>query len=178
MSLAKALIANQAWSAPQVAADYNPSFIVPPTGGVFITSQLLGMIHRDVLGYADANIDLSTSAHINTLTAGLSSMGATAVRLANGSSGASTDLENREGGPSCTAKRGVTAPPPHLSTQDTLDNYVSEVSRQIGATIGYTVNCGTNPPSCNAGGDPALNGAPISLHMRMFKNTTRSNTGR
>ena len=169
MSLAKALISNQAWSASQVAADYNPSFIVPPTGGVFITSQPMGLIHRDVLGFADANIDLSTVAHINALTAGLSAMGATAVRVANGSSGASADLENWEGGPSCTTKRGVTAPPPNLSTQDTLDNYVNQVSRPIGATVGYTVNYGTNPPDCNAGGDPALNGANLVSYANVQK---------
>jgi hypothetical protein len=161
MTLAKVSISNQAWSASQVAADYNPSFIVPPTGGVYITSQPLGLIHRDVLGYADANADLSTAPLVSALTSGLSSMGVTAVRYANGSSGASADLENWEGGPSCTAKRGSTAPSPNLSTQNTLDNYVSQVSRPLGASLGYTVNYGTNPPSCSAGGDPAANGANL-----------------
>src|SRR5271156_4479817 len=101
MSLAKALISNQAWSAAQVAADYNPSFIIPPTGGVYVTSQFLGTIHRDVLGYADANSDLSTAPVVNALTSGLSLMGATSLRYANGSSGASGDQENWEGGLSC-----------------------------------------------------------------------------
>ena len=169
MSLAKALISNQAWSASQVAADYNPPLIVPTTGGVFITSGALGTIHRDVLGYADANIDLSTAPHVNALRSGLSSMGATAVRLANGQSGAGADLENWEGGPSCTGKRGVTAPPSNLSTEDTLDNYVSLVSQPLGATIGYTVNYGTNPPSCNAGGDPSSNGANLVAYANVQK---------
>jgi len=57
MSLAKAAISNQAWATEQVAADYNPSFIVPPSGGVYITSQPLGTIHRDVLGYGGRNAD-------------------------------------------------------------------------------------------------------------------------
>jgi hypothetical protein len=169
MSLAKVSISNQAWSAPQVAADYNPSFIVPPAGGVYITSQPLGLIHRDVLGYADANADLSTAPLVSALTTGLSTMGATAVRIANGSSGASADLENWEGGPSCTAKRGSTASPPNLSTQNTLDNYVTKVSQPLGLSLGYTVNYGTNPPSCNAGGDPASNGANLVAYANVHR---------
>jgi hypothetical protein len=169
MSLAKASLSNQAWGTEQVASDYNPSFIVPPSGGVYITSQPLGTIHRDVLGYADANADLSTVPLVNALTTGLSLMGATSVRLANGSSGASADLEDWEGGPSCTLKRGSSIPPPNGSTQDTLDNYVSKVSRPLGTSIGYTVNYGTNPPSCNAGGDPSLNGANLVTSANIQK---------
>lgn len=169
MTLAKASISNQAWSTEQVAADYNPSFVSPPNGGVYVTNQRLGAIHRDVLGYADANADLSTAPLVSALTTGLSSMGATAIRYANGSSGASADLENWAGGPSCTATRGSTAPPPNLSTQDTLDNFVSKVSRPLGASLGYTVNYGTNPPSCNAGGDPASNGANLVAYANVQK---------
>jgi hypothetical protein len=117
MTLAKVLISNQAWSTNQAAADYTPSLIVPPSGSVYITSQALGVVHRDVLGYADANADLSTAPLVNALTSGLSSMGATAVRLANGSGGASADQESWEGGPSCTTKRGSSLPPPNSSTQ-------------------------------------------------------------
>ena len=169
MSLAKAAISNQAWATEQVAADYNPSFIVPPSGGVYITSQPLGTIHRDVLGYADANADLSTAPLVNALTAGLSLMGATSVRLANGSSGFSADLENWEGGPSCTLKRGSSTAPPNVSTQNTLDSYVSKVSRPLGLSLGYTVNYGTNPPSCDVGGDPSLNGANLVASANIQK---------
>jgi hypothetical protein len=159
MSLAKVSIANQAWSAAQVAADYHPSFTVPPAGGVYVTSQQLGTIHRDVLGYADENADLSTAPLVSALATGLSAMGAKAVRYANGSSGASADLGNWNGGPSCTATRGVTSPAPNGPTQNTLDNYYSKISRPLGLSLGYTVNYGTNPPVCNAGGGPSSNGA-------------------
>jgi hypothetical protein len=50
MTLAKSSISNQAWSTNQVASDYSPSFIVPLSDGVYITSQMLGLVHRDVLG--------------------------------------------------------------------------------------------------------------------------------
>jgi len=161
MTLAKALIANQAWSATQVAADYNPTFILPPSGGAYVTNQLLGTIHRDVLGYVDGNSDLSSAPKISALKTGLSSMGTKAVRTANGSAGGSADLEDWRGGASCTATPGVTAPPPNLSTMDTMDNYIPEVSIPLGSDSGFTVNYGTNPPSCNAGGDPVANGSDL-----------------
>ena len=167
MSLAKALISNQAWSASQVAADYNPSFIVPPTGGVSITAQTLGLIHSDVLGYTDANSDLSTAPQVSALISGLSTMGATSIRYANGSSGASADMENWQGGPSCTNKRGSTASPPNSSTQDTLDNFVVKVAQPLGAHLGYTANYGTNPPNCTAGGDPTSNGASLVAYANV-----------
>jgi len=167
MSLAKALISNQAWSASQVAADYNPSFIVPPTGGVSITAQTLGLIHSDVLGYTDANSDLSAAPLVSALTSGLSTMGVTSIRYANGSSGASADMENWEGGPSCTNKRGSTASPPNSSTQDTLDNFVGKVAQPLGAHLGYTANYGTNPPNCTAGGDPTANGANLVAYANV-----------
>ena len=75
MSLAKVSLSNQAWSAAQAAADYHPSFLVPPAGGVYITSQPLGVIHRDVLGYADTNADLSSAPLVSALTTGLASDG-------------------------------------------------------------------------------------------------------
>ena len=161
MTLAKALIANEAWSAAQVKDDYRAVVLLPPSGGAYVTNQLLGVIHRDVLGYADANADLSTAPLVNALTTGLSTLGATAVRIANGSSGASADQEDWKGGPSCTATIGSTIPAPNLSTHDTLDNYVQEVSLPLGTSIGFTVNYGSNPPSCNAGGDPVANGADL-----------------
>jgi Concanavalin A-like lectin/glucanases superfamily len=161
MSLAKVSLSNQAWSAAQATADYHPSFAVPPAGGVYVTSQPLGVIHRDVLGYADTDADLSTAPLVSALTTGLATMGAKAVRYANGSSGSSADLDNWNGGPSCTATRGSTSPAPNVHTQNTLDNYYSKISRPLGITLGYTVNYGTNPPVCNAGGGPSSNGANL-----------------
>jgi hypothetical protein len=161
MTLAKALVANQAWSAAQIKTDYKPSLILPPLGGAYITNQPLGMVHRDVLGYADFNADLSTAALVSALTTGLASMGVTAVRFANGSGGASADQEDWNGGPSCTTVPGETSPAPNLSTRDTLDNYVLKVAKPLSVDIGFTVNYGSNPPSCGAGGDPVSNGADL-----------------
>lgn len=160
-TLAKALIANQAWSAAQVRADHKPPITLPPTGGVYVTSQRLGVVHRDVLGYADFNADLSSAPLVGALATGLSSMGVTAVRYANGSGGSSADQENWQGGPSCTTTLGSTSPAPNLSTQDTLDNYVKKIAKPVGVDIGYTVNYGSNPPICDAGGDAVSNGADL-----------------
>ncbi len=161
MSLAKVSVSNQAWSAAQVAGDYHPSLVEPPAGGVYVTSQPLGLIHRDVLGYADANADLSTAPLVSALTSGLSAMGAKAVRYANGSSGASADLGSWNGGLSCTGTRGETSTPPNVPTQNTIDNYYTKVSHPLGLSLGYTVNYGSNPPSCNAGGGASLNGVNL-----------------
>ena len=49
----------------------------------------------------------------------------------------------------------------NVHTQNTLDNYYNKVSRPLGITLGYTVNYGTNPPACNAGGGPSSNGANL-----------------
>jgi hypothetical protein len=169
-TLAKALVSNQAWSVTQVKADYEPAITVPPAGGLYVTKRPLGVVHRDVLGYADFNADLSTAPLVNALTAGLSTMGVTAVRMANGSGGAWADQEDwRGGGLSCTTTLGVTSPAPNLSTLDTLDNYVQKVSKPLGTDIGFTVNYGSNPPSCDAGGDPLGNGADLVEYANVEK---------
>jgi hypothetical protein len=169
MTLAKVSIANQAWSAAQIAADYKPSFILPPRGGVYITTELLGLIHRDVLGFADYNADLSSGSLVSALTSGLSSIGVTALRYANGYGGISADLENWRGGALCTATRGSTTPATNVSTQNNLDNFVPKVSRPLGTSLGFTVNYGTNPPDCNSGGDPVLNGADLVAYANIQK---------
>jgi len=169
MTLAKALIANQAWTAAQVASDHRAVVVEPPSGGVYVTDDALGVIHRDVLGYADFNADLSTAPLVSALTTGLGSMGVTAVRLANGAGGALADQENWQGGPSCTLTAGSTTPPINLSTEDTLDNYVQRISQPLATDLGYTVNYGSNPPSCNAGGDPILNGANLVEYANVQK---------
>jgi len=169
MTLAKVLLANRAWSAAQVAADYKPAFILPPMGGVFVTKQPLGLIHRDVLGYADCNEDLSSGSSVRALTSGLSSSGVAAIRYANGQGGIGADLEDWRGGGSCTAHRGVTAPSANASTQNNLDNFVPKVSHPLQASLGFTVNYGTNPPDCNSGGDPVLNGADLVAYANVQK---------
>jgi hypothetical protein len=169
MTLAKVSVANRAWSAAQVAADYKPVFVVPPKGGLLVTRQLLGEIHRDVLGYADAGEDLSSSSVVHALMTGLSSIGVTAIRYANGSAGISADWESWKGGASCTKTKGSKAPAENGSTANNLDRFVSEVSRPLGASLGFTVNYGTNPPECNSGGDPNANGADLVAYANLQK---------
>ena len=161
MALAKALVSNQAWSAVQVSHDFSPAFMVPPTGGVFVTNQQLGAIHRDVLGYADNNSDLSFPGLVSALTAGLRSAGVTALRYGNGFGGIEADLEDWRGGNPCTSKPGVTAKAQNVTTANKLDTYIPQVAQRLGLHVGFTVNYGTNPPSCNAGGDPRTNGANL-----------------
>jgi Concanavalin A-like lectin/glucanases superfamily len=169
MTLAKVSVANRAWSATQVATDYKPVFVVPPKGGLLVTRQLLGEIHRDVLGYADANEDLSSSSAVHALTTGLSSIGVTAIRYANGSAGISADLESWKGGTACTKTKGSKVPAENASTANNLDRFVSEVSRPLGASLGFTVNYGTNPPECESGGDPNSNGSDLVAYANLEK---------
>jgi hypothetical protein len=162
-------VANRSWSATQVAADFKPSLPTPPKGGLLVTSQPLGQIHRDVLGYADCNEDLSSPSAVRALTTGLASAGVTAIRYANGSAGISADLENWKGGASCAKTRSTTSPAESTSTQNTLDRFVEQVSRPLHATLGFTVNYGTNPPVCDAGGDPMANGADLVFYANLQK---------
>jgi hypothetical protein len=169
MTLAKVSVANRAWSANQVAADYKPVFVVPPKGGLLVTEQALGEIHRDVLGYADCNEDLSSSSAVHALTSGLSSIGVTAIRYANGSAGISADMESWKGGSACTKTKGTQSPAENGSTANNLDRFVAEVSRPLGTSLGFTVNYGTNPPECDSGGDPISNGADLVTYANLQK---------
>jgi hypothetical protein len=161
MTLAKALVANQAWSGTQVATDYAPILPAPPPGGVYVTTQQLGEIHRDVLGYVDNNEDISNPSVVSSLDSGLSSAGISSIRYASGYAGIAADLANWQGGPSCGTTSGTTVAAVNVSTQNNLDNFEARVAKPIGATLGYTVNYGTNPPDCYAGGDPVVNGASL-----------------
>jgi Concanavalin A-like lectin/glucanases superfamily len=169
MTLAKVSVANRAWNAVQVAADYKPAFLLPAKGGVHVTEEHLGAIHRDVLGYADCNEDLTAGASVGALTSGLASIGVTAIRYANGSAGITADLEDWNGGLSCTRTRGVTGPADNASTQNGLDDFVAKVARPLRASLGFTVNYGTNPPACDSGGDPAVNGARLVAYANVRK---------
>jgi hypothetical protein len=169
MTLAKVAVANRAWSPAHVAADQKPEIVDPPMGGVVITSQLLGQIHRDVLGYADCNEDLSSPAALKALISGLSSAGVTAIRYANGSAGISADLEDWKGGAACARTRGVNKPAENNATANSLDQFVVQVSQPLHASLGFTVNYGTNPPACNAGGDPYANGADLVAYANLQK---------
>jgi len=163
MTLAKALVANQAWSVAQVAQDYAPLPISPPAGGVYVSAQQLGTVHRDVLGYADNNQDISSPALVSSLTAGLAAAGVTSVRYAGGFGGISADLANWRGGAlQCNPASGAgTTAAQNLNTQNNLASYFASVAQPLGLDMGYMVNYGTNAPLCNAGGDPVVNGANL-----------------
>jgi hypothetical protein len=169
MTLAKVSVANRAWNAAQVGADYEPVFVAPPKGGLFVTKQQLGQIHRDVLGYADANEDLSSGPVVHALTTGLSSIGVTAIRYANGSAGISADLEGWKDGTMCAKAKGSQGAAQNGPTANNLDRFVSEVAQPLGASLGFTVNYGTNPPKCDSGGDPNTNGADLVAYANLQK---------
>ena len=169
MTLAKLSVSNQAWTAAQVCADFVPALPVVPSGGVHVSSQTMGVIHRDVLGYADNNANLSGASLIAPLVRGLKAAGVTAVRYAGGSGGMTADLGNWQSGAFCTTTNGTTADPQNTATNNNLDSYLSQVAQPLGLHIGYTVNYGTNPPLCNSGGDPAINGANLVDYANNFK---------
>jgi hypothetical protein len=163
MTLAKALVANQGWSAAQVAQDYTPLLITPPTGGVYVSTQQLGTVHRDVLGFADNNQDISRLSLVSSLKTGLATAGVTAVRYAGGFGGIAADLADwQDGSLQCNPVAGAgTIVSQNLVTQNNLASYSANVAKPLGLDMGYTVNYGTNAPLCTGGGDPVVNGANL-----------------
>ena len=170
MTLAKVSIANQAWRASQAMADFSPSFPTIPSGGVKVSTQILGEIHRDVLGYADLNEDISSATRTSALISGLKAGGFTALRYAGGRR-VKPELENWQGDVSCTSTPGVTALPTAdgLSTGNNIDTYLPGVAQPLGLDIDYIVNYGTNPTACDAGGDPIVNGADLVQYANQTK---------
>jgi hypothetical protein len=178
MTLAKVILSNQAWSNAQVAADYAPVFPATPAGGVLVTSTQLGTIHHDVLGVVDLRSMMTSTSLIDGLKSGYASAGITSVRYANGASGIWADLTNWNGGTaglacgtnlSTQATPGQTQPSVNAGSLDTTDTFVPQVAQPLGLSLGYTVNYGTNPPLCNAGGDPITNGAKLVQNLNVTK---------
>lgn len=167
-TLAKALIANQAWSAAQVAQDYAPVFLTAPTGGLLVSTQQLGTVHQGVLGYGDVNLDISNPGAVSAMNAGLAAAGMKTVRYAGGLGGTWADLVDwRHGSTQCdtNAPNGPVAAT-NLATGDILDNYMTRVAQPAGLDVIYTVNYGTNAPLCNAGGDPAVNAGSLASYIK------------
>lgn len=162
MAAAKASLSNRTWTPAEVAADYHPHWITPPAGGVYVSAEPLGTIHRDVLGYGDANANLASPPPVAALAAGLQAAGVTAVRYANGFGGIDADREDWRGGPPCASIAGAGIDKlTTASSGNTLDAYMSSIAEPLKLHVGYTVNYGTNPPLCDAGGDPVTNGAAL-----------------
>jgi hypothetical protein len=165
MALAKVTLANRVWNQEQVDLDIAPEFDEIPRGGVLISNKRLGVIHGDILGIADDNADLSSLARVTALEHGLTKAGVTALRYANGFGGADADRENWRGGRPCPSRpmSAVSAndQPQNLASQNNLDRYLTAIAKQLNLHVGFTVNYGSNPPLCNAGGDPDENGAQL-----------------
>jgi hypothetical protein len=170
MSLAKALVANEAWNAAQVALDYGPAIAAVPAGGVYVTADPLGTIHKDVLGYADDNQNISTTALQSSLNDGLATGGFSSVRYAGGFGGIQADAGDWQHGPvECTQTAGKTDTAQNIATSNNVDTYLPEIATAHGLSVGYTVNYGSNPPECNAGGDPITNGANLVQYANITK---------
>ena len=170
MTLAKVSISNLAWSSVQVSVDNAPVFPPIPSGGVYVSTQILGEIHRDVLGYADLNADISSPSRRSALLSGFKAGGFTSLRYAGGRR-VKPNLENWHDYVSCTSTPGVTATPTAqgLSTTNNIDTYIPSIAQPLGLDIGYIVNYGTNPPKCDAGGDPTVNGANLVQYANLTK---------
>lgn len=169
MSLAKAVVANRAWSMDQLKADFAPVFTKMPAGGVYVTAQRLGTIHRDVLGFADTNPVVDSAARRAALLNGLKEAGVTSVRYAGGYGGIDADLADWKGGTPCTAKQGIKGAVRNEETASTLDRYMETVVSPLSLDVIYTVNYGSNPPRCDSGGDPVVNGAELVKYANRTK---------
>lgn len=168
MSIAKAAISNQAWSAADVASDASPGLPPVPSGGVYVSNESLGTIHKDVLGYSDSNQDISTSAKVSALQTALTAGGMTSLRYANSYGGITADLEDWQTGEYCPGQAGVAAVSGYNTTTDNnLDNYMTQVAGPLKLDTVFTVNYGTNAPYCDAGGDPIINGADLVTYANV-----------
>lgn len=170
LKMAKVLVANRSWSASEIAEDYTPGLPDVPVGGVYISTTKLGAIHRDVLGYADYNQDISTPSLQSALISGLTTAGFTAVRYSGGR-GFKMDLENWRAPMTCATTPG-SIPNVNLSAPimaNTIDTYLPQIAKPMGLDVVYTVNYGSNPPFCNAGGDPVANGANLVQYANQTK---------
>lgn len=172
MSLAKVALSNRAWSASDISADMTPNVLAPPTGGVYVSAQQLGTIHKNVLGYADYNENMDDPSVVSSLQSALAKTGVTAVRQANGYGGISADLEDWKTGNYCTGlgQSGVLNQPMTATTGDTIDTYLSQVAQTLKLNTVFTVNYGSNPPYCDAGGDPVVNGANLVQYTNVDHN--------
>jgi hypothetical protein len=170
MTLAKALVANSAWSPAQVSEDFRAALPKVPRAGVYVSSTQRGTIHRDVLGYADYSQDISTQNRVSALIAGVRSAGFTTLRYSGGR-GLKMDLEDWHNPVSCPQgfSGSAVAAPSGTSMSNTIDTYLPQVAQPTGLDVVYTVNYGTNPPVCNGGGDPVVNAA----NLVRYANQTR-----
>jgi hypothetical protein len=164
MSLAKALVSNRSWSSQIVAADFKPQIIPPPAGGVLVTNEKLGTIHRAVLGYVDYDQDFVPGS-ISALLEGLKKAGIASLRYAGGGFADGNDW--RAGGIDCTGQPGAKKHIQTSATSDTLQRYMEAIAKPLHLDVAYTVNYASDPPACSAGGDPQRNGADLVRYANL-----------
>jgi hypothetical protein len=168
MTLAKISVSNQAWNAAQAATDFAPQFPKIPEGGLYVDSQKLGTIHRDVLGFAGLNTGTSDPHVRASLLSGLKATGVTSLRYAEGQGGIDADLQDWQSRGACSKKPGIPGKVANTISPGP-DDYIQGVAKPLQLSIVYTVNYGTNPPACNAGGDPEINGASLVRYTNKTK---------
>ncbi len=172
IQLAKVGLANQAWSAAQVATDYAPTLPAPPAGGLQVTAQQLGTVHGDVLGFGDSTMDLSSSASISALQTGLRAAGVRNVRYGGGTGGGiQADLTDWHPTATvqCTNTSGTTKAAVNVPAANNIDTFEANVVQPLGLDVTYTVNYGTNAPTCNGPGDPTANAANLFTYLNVTK---------
>jgi hypothetical protein len=168
MTLAKVSVSNHAWNSTQVATDFAPQFPKIPTGGVYVGSEKLGIIHKDVLGFAGMSPGTSSPEVRTALLSGLKTAGVTSLRYAEGQGGIDADLQDWQGRGACTKTPGIVGKVANM-TSPGPDDYIQGVAKPLQLSIVYTVNYGTNPPACNAGGDPEVNGGSLVRYVNRTK---------
>ena len=175
-SLAKVTVANQQWSAGTVASYSNPSITAPPAGGAYVSTQQLGTVHQDLLGYADLGTDLSTPALRTNLLKGVSDAGFRNVRYSSSFGGITADQGDWHIGAStqcgvggqvqdATNKRTNQA----LALNNNLDTYEQYVVQPTGMHVTYTINYGSDPRNCTSGGNPTYNAADLVRYANITK---------
>jgi hypothetical protein len=129
MAAAKALISSRAWTPVQVAMDYAPTFITPPVGGVYVSTQQLYRtfyIEPFIKTYSDMATRMPILHHrsaVPALATGLKAAKVTAVRYANGFGGIDADCEDWRGGNPCTLELGTKSNSQTVSTDNRLDTF-------------------------------------------------------
>jgi hypothetical protein len=168
MTLAKVSVSNQAWSSAQIASDFAPQLPKIPSGGVYVGAEKLGTIHKDVLGFSGMSPGTSAPQVRTALLSGLKETGVTALRYAEGMGGLDADLQDWQGRGACTKTPNVVGKVAN-PTAHGPDDYLQGIAKPLQLSIVYTVNYGTNPPACNAGGDPEVNGASLVRYANRTK---------
>lgn len=172
IQLAKVSLSNQAWSTAQVASDYAPVLPVPPTGGLLVTTQQLGKVHSDVLGFGDSTEDLSSTASISALQTGLRAAGVRGVRYGGGTGGGiQVDLTDWHPTATvqCTNTSGTTKAAVNVPANNNIDTFMANIAIPLGLHVTQTVNYGTNASTCDGPGDPTANAANLFTYLNVTK---------